>query len=102
MDEVNQYCLTCGTELHIIRSGKKFCSTKCRQIGFYRRQCGSDKIVEKWQAEETQPKFAELTVISANCNAAPLFPQIEVLMNNGNRLMFYQMPSAEFVKHIVA
>jgi hypothetical protein len=58
--------------------------------------------MEEWQPEGSQPKFAELTVISAAHDTAPLFPQIEVLMNNGNRLLFYQIPSAEFVKHIVA
>lgn len=102
MEEAIKYCLTCGTELHILRSGKKFCSAKCKQIAFYRRHYEGDKNLEEWHSEESQPKFAELTVISTAHDTAPLFPQIEVLMNNGNRLMFYQMPSAEFVKHIVA
>jgi hypothetical protein len=102
MEEVNQYCLHCGDTLHILRLGKKYCSSKCRQTAYHHRQCGRDKNMEEWQSEGSQPKFAELTVISAAHGTPPLFPQIEVLMNNGNRLLFYQIPGAEFVKHIVA
>jgi hypothetical protein len=62
MEEVKQCCLNCGGELHIIRAGKKFCSSKCGQTAFNRRQSEGGNIKE-WIGEETQSKFAELTVI---------------------------------------
>lgn len=102
IEEVRQYCLNCGAQLYKLRSDKKYCSTRCRQTAYIRRQSGHGETVELWQASESDPKFAELTVIPSAYNSAPLTPQIEVLMNNGNRLLFYQTPSAEFVKHIVS
>ncbi len=101
MNEAQSFCLNCGAELHVIRSGKKFCSTKCRQAAFYNRQHGGSSNVDYLQAGESQPNFAELTIIPASYIPPPVYPQIEVVMNNGNRLLFYQTPSAEFVKRIV-
>lgn len=117
MAEANQYCLTCGKQLHSVRCTKKFCSPGCRAT-FHYRNCSKSKfsvlnpIVDSQEVQllpaicqgphVDQPIFAELTIIPDTHKSEPQTPHIEVVMNNGNRVLFYHTPCAEFIKHIVA
>ena len=117
MTGANQYCLACGKLFYSIRNTKKFCSSGCRGNFHYRNSCkdkfsvNNSLIVQEevqllpaiWQdSHRDQPIFAELTIIPDTYKSQQLTPHIEVVMNNGNRVLFYQTPCAEFIKHIVA